>query len=70
MAFHEAYPRRSLEQAAVLDILFAPVVQLQREHGGHEFEADVDNVEIKCVAEANPKPQVFWRKAGGESILK
>ena len=38
--------------------------------GGFEFEADIDNLQIRCLAEGNPPPNVFWRKAGGESILR
>ena len=69
-AYHEAFPRRTRERATNLDILYAPVVRLDRAEGGFEFEADVDEVNIRCVADANPQPDIFWRKAGGESIFR
>ncbi len=53
-----------------LNILYAPEVRLDRAEGGFEFEADVDEVNIRCVADANPEPDIVWRKAGGESIFR
>jgi hypothetical protein len=70
VAYHEAYPRRSRERSTRLDILYAPIVRLQRAEGGYEFEAGIDETKIKCIADANPSPDVFWRKAGGESIFR
>lgn len=70
VALHEAYPRRARERATDLDILYAPVVRLDRDEGGYEFEADVDETRIRCVADANPPPDIVWRKAGGESIFR
>ena len=70
MAFHEAYPRRFLDQSTTLDILYAPVVRLEKPEGGFEFEANVDEVKLRCLADGNPAPNIFWRKAGGESILR
>ena len=67
---HEAYPRRVLEEATRLDILYEPEVRLVKPEGGFQFEANVDEVKIRCIADGNPKPNVFWRKAGGESILR
>ena len=70
VAYHEAYPRRATEETTELDILFAPIVKLERGNSGFEFEADIDELQIRCLAEANPNPNIFWRKAGGESILR
>ena len=67
---HEAYPRRALEEATRLDILYEPEVRLVKPEGGFQFEANIDEVKIHCVSDGNPKPNVFWRKAGGESILR
>ena len=55
---------------APLDILYAPVVRLEKAEGGFEFEANVDEVQLRCTADGNPAPNIFWRKAGGESILR
>ena len=52
----------------ILDVLYAPIVRLERKEGENEFEANVDSMHIKCMADANPKPDVIWRKAGGESL--
>ena len=68
LAMHDAYSRKARERLTSLDILYAPIVRLERKEGENEFEADVDNVHIKCMADANPKPDVIWRKAGGESL--
>ena len=70
MSVHEAYPRRYLEQTTALDILYAPVVRLEKPEGGFEFEANVDEIQLRCAADGNPAPNIFWRKAGGESILR
>ena len=59
-----------MEKTTALDILYAPIVKLERAKGGFEFEANIDELQIKCLAEANPPPNIFWRKAGGESILR
>ena len=67
---HEAYPRRTLEEATRLDILYEPEVRLVKPEGGFQFEANIDEVKIQCISDGNPKPNVFWRKAGGESILR
>ena len=55
---------------APLDILYAPVVRLEKAEGGFEFEANVDEIQLRCTADGNPAPNIFWRKAGGESILR
>jgi len=70
VSVHEAYPRRYLEQSTSLDILYAPVVRLEKPEGGFEFEANVDEIQLRCAADGNPAPNIFWRKAGGESILR
>ena len=68
LALHDAYSRKSRERTTTLDIFYAPIVRLERKEGENEFEANVDSVHIKCMADANPKPDVIWRKAGGESL--
>jgi hypothetical protein len=65
---HDAYSRKSRERLTILDILYSPIVRLERKQGENEFEADVDNMYMKCMADANPKPNVIWRRAGGESL--
>ena len=70
LALHEAYSRRAREEVSQLDVLYPPIVRLEKREDLNELEADVDAVRIKCLAEANPKPDVVWRKAGGESIFR
>ena len=43
---------------------------LEKPEGGFEFEANVDEIQLCCAADGNPAPNIFWRKAGGESILR
>ena len=70
VAYHEAYPRRTMEETTTLDVLYAPIVKLERAKSGFEFEADIDQFQIRCLADSNPPSNIFWRKAGGESILQ
>ena len=70
VAYHEAYPRRTMEETTTLDVLYAPIVKLERAKSGFEFEADIDQLQIRCLADSNPPSNIFWRKAGGESILQ
>ena len=70
LALHDAYSRKSRESVTTLNVLYAPIVRLERKEGENEFEADVENVHIKCMADGNPKPNVVWRKAGGESLYR
>ena len=69
MAVHDAYSRKSRERSTTLDVMYAPTLRLERQEDQSEFEADADRVEIKCMADANPEPDVVWRKAGGESLF-
>ena len=70
VAYHEAYPRRTMEETTTLDVLYAPIVKLEPSKSGFEFEADIDQLQIRCLADSNPPSNIFWRKAGGESILR
>ena len=38
---------------------------LLRRSGLYDLEADVDSIRVRCVADANPSPDVVWRKAAG-----
>ena len=69
MAVHNAYSRRSREESTVLDVMYPPTLKLEKSADQNEVEADVDTVEITCNADGNPKPDVVWRKSGGESIF-
>ena len=59
-----------MEETTTLDVLYAPIVKLERAKSGFEFEADIDQLQIRCLADSNPPSNIFWRKAGGESILR
>ena len=48
VALHDAYPRKSVEVMTVLNILYAPIVRLERDEGVHQAEADVDQIRIRC----------------------
>ncbi|TRY76871.1 hypothetical protein TCAL_03833 [Tigriopus californicus] len=70
VALHDAYSRRSRDTSVRLNVLYPPRVRLEKSRDLFELEADQDRVQIRCVADANPKPDVVWRKAGGESIFR
>ncbi len=68
VAYHAAFPRRSRETSTLLNVHYAPTVRLQRakdkeSSGLYDLEADVDTVRVRCVADANPRAEVVWRKA-------
>ena len=70
IALHDAYPRKAREESVILNVLFAPIVRLERTENQFDLEADKDELKIRCIADANPAPDVVWRKAGGESIFR
>ena len=57
-----------MEETTTLDVLYAPIVKLEPSKSGFEFEADIDQLQIRCLADSNPPSNIFWRKAGGESM--
>ena len=70
MSVHNAYSRKSREEATLLDVKYPPTLRLEKSRDQSEFEADIDRVEITCKADGNPPPDVVWRKSGGgESIF-
>eukprot|EP00095_Tigriopus_kingsejongensis_P010153 maker-scaffold575_size133042-snap-gene-0.26 protein:Tk10153 transcript:maker-scaffold575_size133042-snap-gene-0.26-mRNA-1 annotation:"hypothetical protein DAPPUDRAFT_54063" len=70
VALHDAYSRRSRETVVRLNVTYPPKVRLEKSSDLFDLEADQDQVMIKCIAEANPPPDVVWRKAGEESIFR
>uniref|UniRef100_A0A0K2SZJ5 Ig-like domain-containing protein n=2 Tax=Lepeophtheirus salmonis TaxID=72036 RepID=A0A0K2SZJ5_LEPSM len=67
VAFHEAYSRKMREIRVQMDVLYAPIVTLEKNRNASELEALVDDVSFRCLTDANPPASVYWRKAGGES---
>ncbi len=49
VAFHDAFPRKSLEVATRLNILYAPIVRLERDEGVLQAEAEIDQIRIRSV---------------------
>ncbi len=53
-----------------LNVHYAPSVRIDTAAADlGPAEADVDAVAVRCLADANPEPDVIWRKDGGEAIF-
>jgi hypothetical protein len=47
VTLHDAFPRKSTDVTTVMDILYAPIVKLERDEGVQQVEADVDMIRIR-----------------------
>ena len=48
LALHEAFPSRTREVEAKLNVLYAPEIKVERPKGLDRLEADVDSVNVTC----------------------
>ena len=59
---HPAFPRRSLDVTTTIDVLFAPIVKLERDEGVQQVEAEVDQVRIRLETKQGTElSHSFWR---------
>ncbi|XP_043221154.1 kin of IRRE-like protein 3 isoform X1 [Amphibalanus amphitrite] len=60
VAVHQAYDTKSRDTIAKLDVQYSPEVRLAG-RPDRDLEENVDSVVLRCVADANPPANVFWR---------
>ncbi|KAG5889614.1 hypothetical protein JTB14_002004 [Gonioctena quinquepunctata] len=63
VAVHESYPTKSSAIDVLLDVMYVPETRLVGIPTS-DVEDLKDSVAIRCVATANPKASVLWRKEG------
>ena len=58
----------------ILDVLYSPIVRLERKQGENEFEADVDNMHMKCMwqicARLNMQKIIVINEDGNSKLLQ
>ncbi|KAG1652419.1 Leucine-rich repeats and immunoglobulin-like domains protein 1 [Nymphon striatum] len=67
-ALHEMYPEKSLAVMVTLDVMYAPEISIQNKPENDIVEKTP--LEVRCVADANPKANVMWKKAGNSAIYE
>ncbi|XP_066976526.1 kin of IRRE-like protein 3 isoform X2 [Macrobrachium rosenbergii] len=68
VSLHQAYHRKVEAVEAVMDVMYAPTVNLEGAPM-RDIEEYVDTVSLRCIANANPPASIVWRVLGRMDIV-